>query len=222
LVLRNTNDGERGGEAGEAGEAEELVRDRAIGLVATLGTFPEQVRSAHLARALSALNAAVRRHPDDVGAWEALAEASFRLGLLARAQQAAERLLQAQPQHEYALATLGLTQKRAGRWVPAEAAFRQLAQRNPSDARYRFEWAQALIELGNLATAKQVVAAARQRFPLDAGLLLLEVRLEMDSAQTAVAESAMRTIRALRPPDLPEIEAWYAALRREATRDNGG
>ncbi|MFO0912347.1 MAG: tetratricopeptide repeat protein [Pirellulales bacterium] len=212
------------GEPTSEEDRDELQRDLAIGVVSTLGTFPELIQSSHLAEAVVQLNRAVARHADDAAAWQALAESCLRLGRLERAEVALNELLRLQPDNEYALASLALFEKNRSRWLQAEPLFRQLVRRNPADARYRHEWATCLVELGNWETSQQVVAAAVTRFPLQADLRQLQIRIDLRQERQAEADAGLQTLLLLAPEQKAEIESWYRQLaesiRRQTSRRN--
>jgi adenylate cyclase len=129
-----------------------------------------------LHRAIALLDEAVRLDPAFAQAWGALAQAESlifwydedvsRASALARAEAAAQRALQLDPELASAHQVLGDVLRDRYRWLEAEASYRRALALNPNDVEANSQYGQMLTRLGLAGTPMLFMERAAELDPL--------------------------------------------------------
>jgi tetratricopeptide (TPR) repeat protein len=159
---------------------------------------------------LGLLRRAVHDCPADLDAREALGKL---LQVMQRAENAIdvlEALLERAPGHEGGLATLGMLYREKGQFALALPYWRRVVEVNPWYAEYRRNLTLHLAELNEW---KELLPQSQKWLELDPASI--EARRALVAAlikngRKSEAELEFAKIRALRPPELPKLEIWFA------------
>ena len=191
----------------------ELIRCLAIALTGQLnkGRLPVQPWDAPLSQML---DMAIARDPEDLELWHAKAAVLEKHGRRAEALTALKTFLAKGPPDELALSEAGGLASELNQLDTAATYVRQAMEMNPSLATYRAQyvfillrqqaWDEALKQSGELLRLDPSNVQGRTA--------KIAVLLNMGHKDQARAEFA--ALKALRPPDLEQLEAWFNAVAR--------
>jgi tetratricopeptide (TPR) repeat protein len=188
----------------------EVERDLAIALV-ELATKDAPDRQPVYARAtLPLVEAAWRRHPDDVEILIARANAHWLLNELVQAADDFAEVLKRQPEREHVLDVAGNVAYALRRWDQARDYWRRAARLNPYRWRYRVglamvhaqcqEWHSAVFECQKALALDPTDPDARQVMALS------QLRL----GKTAEARRELDVLIALEPKEADRWRKWFA------------
>jgi tetratricopeptide (TPR) repeat protein len=191
----------------------EAARDLGVGLVqlATEGRAPALPATR---RALPLLDAAIARHPDDLPARAARADALVLQTRLLDALAANEDVLARAPRREQSLgsaATLAEDLRQADR---ALGYWRRAAEVNPWMPRYRRHLAGLLADRGAWDEAREHVRAWLRLDPGSPDARQFWIRCLLHEGKKGEARAEFARLEALDPPDLPALRAWFAEQAR--------
>jgi tetratricopeptide (TPR) repeat protein len=191
--------------AGDAG----ADRDVAVALVqlAEEGELPSRPATS---RALSMLEAALRRDGDDVAALAARADALRLQSRLLEALAAYEAVLARRPGRERALAEAAGLAEGLHKTELALTYWQRAVSANPWMAAYRRRLAGLLAGRGRWADARPHAEAWRRLDPTSAAAQRLWVRLLLHEGRKADARAAFAILEVLDPTDLDELRAALA------------
>lgn len=164
--------------------------------------------------AVALLGRALAECPADLDAWEAKGKVLQTLRRPAEAVAAFEALLQRAPEHETALVTLGTIHRDEGQPDAALVYWRRAVDVNPWAADYRME---LVTELAARGAWEEVRPHAQRWLELDPASVEARcawVQYLIRTGRTADAVAEYGKVRALRPPDLAQRDAWFARLLR--------
>jgi tetratricopeptide (TPR) repeat protein len=149
-----------------------------------------------------------------VDGWEAKGELLRTLRRPGEAVAAFEALLRHAPAHEGALVTLGSLHRTEGRPDAAVGYWRRAVEVNPWAAEYRKELVTHLIE----SRAWDEVGPHAQRWleldPASVEARCAWVQYLLQTGRTADAVAEYGKVRALKPPNLAQLDAWFSRLLR--------
>jgi hypothetical protein len=186
----------------------ELGRDLGIAL-AQLGELGRIHSQAYTTLSLELLDRATARDPEDWDAWEARAVALKAQGQRRQALAALQDVLARQPHRELALARAGVLAQAVGEHDLAADYWRRATEANPWMASYRRDLATVLAQKG---AWDQVGPVCRAWLDLDPssvqGRVLLVTSL-LHAGKKPEARAEFEKVRALRPPHLAQLEAWF-------------
>jgi predicted CXXCH cytochrome family protein len=188
---------------------------RDVGLaVADLVREASPVRRQLAETALPYLDAAVRRGPEDVPAWEARGEVLAVAGRTADALASCERALALAPGREQSLADAATFAAALGRRSAAIAYWQRAVAVNPWATLPRFqlarlwaegkEWDKAVPECREVLKVDPTYVEAR----------MLLVTYHLDRGDRAQARAEFDTVLALHPADPEKLRRWYAEQTR--------
>lgn len=178
----------------------------------SLGGMPLTDADADFVVAL--LDTALNDWPDDVGAWGAKGKILQIVRRPDYAIEAFEQLLERSPRNEDALVTLGQIHRDLKRNDQAIDYWRRAIDVNPRFAEYHRNLVLLLMER---KAWNEVRASCQQWMELDPGnwearRVWIECLLEAGQRDEAVVE--FDKLRALQPPQLDELEAWFKQRSR--------
>jgi tetratricopeptide (TPR) repeat protein len=164
--------------------------------------------------AVRLLSAALRDCPDDLGAREAKGKVLQALGRPTAAVEAFEALLRREPRHEGALVTLGAINRDLRRTGPALDYWRRAVEVNPQVAEYQKNLVR---HLADRDAWDELRPHCRRWLDLDPASVEARhfwVQSLLKSGRKDEARVEFAKIRALRPPNLDKLEAWFAEQMR--------
>ncbi|MDE2274459.1 MAG: hypothetical protein KGL00_09710 [Gammaproteobacteria bacterium] len=144
-----------------------------------LGLTKIAARGPALREAVSALQQAVKLDPNYAQAWGALAEAEILLpaynldsndAALPRAAAAAQRALAIDANTASAYVVLGMLHAARSQWAEADQSFRLALTLTPNDVEAMNQYAQFLLDAGQLELALREIDDAQQLDPLSGGV----------------------------------------------------
>lgn len=140
-----------------------------------------------IAEALRIASQLIADFPQDPDALEVAARAQFALGSVAEAEEVWRKCLKAHPQYAYAYAGLGTAAVRRGDLRQAVLQFRQALEIAPDAVQTRLDLAQALLDLGEMDSASQVLEDIlwREAASAEARVLLGTIALQQGDAAKA-------------------------------------
>jgi Tfp pilus assembly protein PilF len=164
--------------------------------------------------AIGLLNKSLRDCPGDLDAWEAKGKILQTLRRPTAALDAFESLLKQAPRHEGALVTLGTINRDLRRPDAALAYWRRAVEVNPWVPEYQKN---LVLHLADCNAWKELSPHCQKWLQLDpaspeARQLWVQCLIKKGRRDEARAEFAK--IRALRPPNLGKLEAWFAEQMR--------
>jgi Flp pilus assembly protein TadD len=164
--------------------------------------------------AVGLLNNALEECPDDLDAWEAKGKILQIVGRPDEAVEALETLLQRAPRHEGALVTLGTIHRDLGRTDVALKYWRRAVTVNPWVAEYQKN---LVFHLADRNAWEELRPHCRKWLELDPASVdarRIWVASLVKKGRKTEAEAEYRKIRALRPPNLDQLDGWFAELMR--------
>ena len=191
--------------------------DLGVALVRLSDENPSLVTPADRATAISLLEAAIRQHPDDWDALEALAHSVWSHGQQERSLDLFQRVLASRPQREFSLYSAASRAQQLKRYDLAVDLWRRTIDVNPWVQRPHQSLALALGEQRDWKGAETAARRAIELFPGDSRSrqLLVECHLGLGNAGQADAEFA--TLLSLEPEKSQSLRRWYEGhpARRE-------
>jgi tetratricopeptide (TPR) repeat protein len=161
------------------------------------------------------LKAAVRNDPEDLPAWEALAEALVLTGRPAEAGDAYEALLARDPHWEAALMGAAMLAQSRQRLPAAASYWRRAAAEGPWQPAYRAGLAQVLADQKAWDEARTQAEAWVRLDPASVDARVLYVTCLARSGHKDAARAEFAKIERLRPPNLPLLQARFTVELRE-------
>jgi hypothetical protein len=187
----------------------EAERDLGVVLLGPLSQTGKVAPQAYADRALGLLEGACARDPEDWEAWEAKANALWALGRRPDALATLQTVLTAAPRREGALvraATLAQEQNQA------EAAidfWRRAAEVNPWQPSYRQSLCQLLARKGAWGDLRPQCEAWLRLDPASTDARQTWVTYLLRTGRKNEARAEFAKLRALRPPNLGQLQAWF-------------
>jgi tetratricopeptide (TPR) repeat protein len=205
---------------GPRGEADELRRDQALAILRTDEGEGEQPNEAALRVAARDLKEAVRRHPDDVAAWEGLGLAAWRLGDAALGLSCFGEVLARQPHSEFSLTNVAMLHTALGRPEQALDHWQRVLKINPWMVRYHAELSHALARLGRWAECEARCRQTIARFPDSHRSRQLLIESLLAQGKLAQADAEFDKWLRFRPGDPRKLRSWFEnhPLRRQGGR----
>src|SRR5205823_2329004 len=120
-----------------------------------------------------------------------------------------EALLRRSPRHETALVSLGTIYRDSGRRDEAVEYWRRAVDVNPWVAEYRKNLATHLADRGAWDEVRPHCKRWLELDPASTEARCLWVQCLLKSGQKAEAATEYAKVRALRPPDLAKLDAWF-------------
>jgi hypothetical protein len=164
--------------------------------------------------AVRLLSEALRDCPGDVDAWEARGRILLTIGRPVEAITAFEALLRRAPRHEGALVSLGSIHRDLGQTDTAVGYWRQAVEVNPWVAEYHKN---LVLHLAEHNAWDELRSHCRKWLELDPASVEARqvwVGYLINSGRKADARTEFARIRALRPPNLNQLEAWFVQQMR--------
>ncbi len=152
--------------------------------------------------------------PGDVDAWEAKGKILQTLRRPAAAIEAFETLLKRAPSHEGALVTLGTIHRDLGHPERALPYWRRAVEVNPWVAEYRRNLVMHLAARNQWEELRPHCHKWLDLDPASVEARRYWTESLLRSGRRQEAEAEFARIRALRPPDLATLEAWFAEQTR--------
>ncbi len=169
---------------------------------------------ADLEFAVDRLGEAVRECPGDTDAWEAKGKILQTLRRPAAAVEALEALLARAPRHEGALVTLGRLEGELRHTEQALEHWRRAVEVNPWVAEYRKSLVFLLADRNAWAELRPHCRKWLELDPASVEARHLWVACLLKKGEKSQARAEFAKIRALRPPNLARMEAWFAEQMR--------
>jgi hypothetical protein len=160
------------------------------------------------------LRQAVKDCPGDLDAREALGKILLTMRQPENAIEALEALLERAPRHEGALVTLGSIYRDMGRLDLALPYWRRAVEVNPWVAEYRRNLVLPLADLNQWAELEPHCQKWLALDPASVEARRVLVGSLIKRGRKSEAEVEFAKIRALRPPELPRLEIWFADQMR--------
>ncbi|HJZ90386.1 MAG TPA: tetratricopeptide repeat protein [Gemmataceae bacterium] len=192
----------------------ERDRDLGVALAALARQQPGDAAPAVLSAAVPQLTAATDRHPGDVAAWEALAEARAARGEWADALAAAERVLARHPGREEALQVAAEAAVQLRQLDRAAEYARRAADVNPGRPDHRVRLAEVLVEQEQFAAAAEVLRGVLAAWPNHGSAhgWLAVCLYQQGQARAALAE--IDTAVRIDPSRADAVRSWFRARTR--------
>ncbi|MFO0842920.1 MAG: multiheme c-type cytochrome [Gemmataceae bacterium] len=194
---------------------EERRRDQAVMQVwLAENALSVGARQAALVQAATALASRLRAAPTDPFGWEALARSLVLQGRLEEGLVAARRAHELMPQHYQVIALMAMLERDRGRADEAARLWAQAAEINPYEVSFRrFLTGQRMLRGDWAGSAPHAEAWVRlEPNSVEARRALTQALLGQGKRDEA--RRAFDGLRALKPRDLGELEAWYQRLAR--------
>lgn len=192
----------------------ELLRDLGIGLVMMIAQGKlEPLR--YEQKALGLLEAATWRAANDVEAWQARGHLHSMSQQLWPALTAYETVLAHEPEHETALIAAAATAQGLNDSELALKYWRRAVELNPCMAKYRANLVNLLARKGVWDEVHRETEAWLKLDPGDVTARMLHIKCLLRIGKRAEASAEFAQVEALRPPNLPEFQKWFA---RESNR----
>jgi hypothetical protein len=187
----------------------ETERDLGIALLGPLAETGKVTPQAYSGPALRMLEAAVTRDPKDWAAWEAKANALWAQGRRAEALAAFQTLLAAAPRREVALSRAAALAQDLNQLEPALDYWRRAVEVNPWVANYRQPLCLLLARLGAWDELRPHCEAWLRLEPASVEARQMWVTYLLRTGRKDQAREEFAKIRALRPPNLGQLQAWF-------------
>lgn len=185
-----------------------LARDYAVALVHLAAQ--QDSSKEHYQRALPLLDAAVKRYPKDWEAWECKGIALKALGQMGKALTAFEEVLAQQPARETALVGAAISAQGRNDLDLALSYWSKAVTANGWMPQYRANLAILSVIKEDWPTARTQGAAWLQLAPHSADARKLRITCLLHDGQLEQAKAEFTKIRDLAPPDLLQLEQWFA------------
>jgi predicted CXXCH cytochrome family protein len=164
--------------------------------------------------AVGLLSEALRECPGDLAAWEAKGMILQTIRRSEDAIEAFEALLKRAPRHEGALVALGTIHRNLERTDVALGYWRRAVEVNPWAAAYRRN---LVLHLADQNAWEEIPPHCQKWLELDPAspeARHLWVACLLRAGRRAEARAEFAKLRALRPPNLRQLEAWFAQQTR--------
>jgi tetratricopeptide (TPR) repeat protein len=191
----------------------DLGRDQALALLKL--AEPREPRAGKeplAAAALPLLDEALRSWPDDTVAWEGRGFALWLLDRNAEALAAYERALALAPEREVSLVDAALVAEALGQPEKARGYWERALAVNPWLSRYRFHYANLLIQGQKWSEALQQCHTVLRDHPDNVEVRLLVIACEARLGNPERARAEFDKVLALSPPDPEALRRWFAML----------
>jgi tetratricopeptide (TPR) repeat protein len=164
--------------------------------------------------AVRLLDEALKECPGDLDAWAAKGKILQTIRRPAAAQEAFESLLKRAPRHEGALVSLGTIHRDQGRVEEGMPYWRKAVEVNPYVAEYLKNLVFHLADCGSWDELRPYCRKWLDLDPASVEARQLWVQCLISDGRKAEAREEFNRIRALRPLNLPMLEAWFARQMR--------
>lgn len=184
-------------------------RDLAVAILMLTSIEPELIEPAHVEIAGEWLAEAVRRHPDDLAALEALGHAHWQQNRSAAAQAAFAEVLRQAPDREFALQSAASLAQSQGREEAAATLLRAAAALNPSHAKYHLDLAAVLGRQRQWAESETAARRALELQPANPGARQLVVESLLGQRKFTDAEREFALLLATKPDGAASLRDWF-------------
>ena len=178
-----------------------VVADKLVDPTSDLALGRLYARAGRDDKAIATLRDFLLDHPDYPQAMQYLAQAYEHSQQLQAAVEVVQQLDARQPDQPRVLAWLAELQERTGDWKSAASAWTRLADENPRNLPFRLRQATALVNAGDVAAGRQVLATITEQAPRDVSAWYLLSQVDRRSGDTARAEEDARHIAEIDPAD---------------------
>ncbi len=184
-----------------------VARDYGVALMqlVLIGKLPDEWAT----KAPALLSEAVTRYPGDWEAWEAKGQALYLIGQSEEALATFQTLLDQQPQRETALVWAAMSAQALGSQKKSLEYWFKGAARNPWNPEYQLGVAVCAAQQSNWPEAKKAAELCLKLNPGSVPARKVWITCLLHDGDLAAAEAEFAAIRALAPPNLPELEAWF-------------
>ena len=190
------------------GEEAEVRRDLGLAWV-ELMKINRADPQVHGESAEALLMAAVREHPGDVPAREALGFSQFLRGLDLASLDNLETALSFDPRREWSLNAAAVLTWRLGRSEESLDYWQRLVANNPWQPTYRRALTEILVQRGDRAEASRECQAWLRLEPMSADARRTWIQLLLRDKRRDEAREQLRQLEALKAPDLDRVRAWF-------------
>ncbi len=191
-----------------ADEETEVRRDLGLAWV-ELMKINQANPQVHGESAEALLMAAVREHPGDVPAREALGFSQFLRGLDRASLDNLETALSFDPRREWSLNAAAVLTWRLGRSDESLDYWRRLVADNPWQPAYRRALTEILIQQGDRAEASRQCQVWLRLEPMSADARRTWIHLLLRENRRDEARQQLRQLETLKAPDLDRVRAWF-------------
>jgi tetratricopeptide (TPR) repeat protein len=191
----------------------EIARDLGIALVRPMDE-EHRPQPANPAQALKLLEEATARHPEDWEAWEARATALAAVGRASEALTTLETVLAKAPRREGTLLSAALLATELRQVESALDYWRRAVEMNPAMPAYRRHLTVLLGRTQVWDEAGTHAEAWVRLAPSDVEARMLWITCLLRGGRKSEAQTEFERVRALRPPHLAQLEAWFAKETR--------
>lgn len=192
----------------------EALRDLAVALIRYGDEKLDRLLAAARATAISHLEAAIERHPDDWEALEALAHGLWWQGQHQRSLQLFESLTASRPKREYALYSAASRAQQLGQFELASRYWQRANEVNPWIHRQRQNLAICLGEQRDWPAAEAEARCALDLFPGDGRMRQLLVECLLGLGQPEAAQQEFETLLLYEPDKAAALRQWYHSHSR--------
>jgi predicted CXXCH cytochrome family protein len=195
----------------------EAKRDLAVAMVhhaSTLFQKGQTLPGPVVDDVLEALGPALRRAPGDWAAWEAKGLVLLMGGRPGEALTALEEALKLAPRSAPGLVAAAEAAKHVDHAQQALTYMRRLVEVHPLTVKHRADLAQYLAAVGEWDEARVQGGEWLRLDPLNVEAHQFRVRWLLQQGREQEAREEFETIRKMRPPNLAQLEAWFARRRR--------
>ncbi|HKI36265.1 MAG TPA: tetratricopeptide repeat protein [Gemmataceae bacterium] len=187
----------------------EAERDLAIALLGPLSETGKVAPLSYSARALRLLEPAVSRDPEDWEAQEAKANAFWAQGRRGEALAVLQTVLARAPRREAALTRAGTLARDLNQRPSAIDYWRRAVEVNPWVAGYRAFLCELLAGEGAWEELRPHCEAWLRLDPASIDARQTWVKYLLRTGRKGEARSEFERVRALRPPNLSRLQAWF-------------
>jgi Tfp pilus assembly protein PilF len=155
------------------------------------------------------LAGAIRQHPNDVPAREAMGFSLFLRGRQYEALDQLESVLSLDPKREWALNAVAALTWKLGRPEESLGYWRRLVAESPWQPAYRRALTEILIHMGERAEARTQCQAWLRLDPMSVDARRTWIHLLLRDNRRNEAREQLRLLEALKAPDLDRVRAWF-------------
>jgi hypothetical protein len=193
---------------GSGGQDKEGIRALGIALV-TLAAEEEALAPVASQRAVELLERALEFFPEDAAVWESKAHALWMLRRPAEALASFQAALARGPERERSLVGAAQMSVVLGQGEAAVGYWRRAVKLNPWDPSYRQQMVDLLKGKGPSHELSEECRAWLKLDPGSAAARKAWVECLLGEGKKAEARAEFARLEALRPPNLPELRAWF-------------
>jgi Flp pilus assembly protein TadD len=194
---------------GAATSDRDYVRDVGIALL-HMGRDSDHMNADMGAMVEPMLQAAVKRRPDDLAAWESYGWSLVIQNRFVDALRAFEMGLERAPDAEALLAAAAHSADRSGRLADALALARRAVAADPRNVDYEFHLAVLLLKNQEWAGAQEASQAALRLNPFHARARMLLASLYNHLGETAKSREEFARLKALNPDEAEKLAKWFS------------